>query len=351
LICDFFSPRNRRSFALEIHEMATHKFIVSTDDVNEYKYRVLTDGIETIQYMKNPIVLFQHERWSLDDKNKGREVIGKCIALTKENGKLIAEIEFDVEDDFAKLIEGKVARGFIRMTSIYAEPLATSMEPQDVLPGQMFETVTKCKLIEISIVDIGGNDGALKLSLDGKPVQLNKLEQNKNESMSLKTVALTLGLSPDAGEDTVLSKIQEIKLAQKTAEDNLTKLKGEVEAGQETEATELVDKAIKLGLFPEALKNIQLTAFKGDFNSHKVTLSKLISEKETEANKTTNVKLLNNFLTKPAGARSAEGGNEGDVTFLKLSKDNPTELIRLKREEPDTFIQLFEAQYGKNPVM
>lgn len=40
----------------------THDFIINTENVNEYKYRILTDGINYIQYMRNPVVLFMHER-------------------------------------------------------------------------------------------------------------------------------------------------------------------------------------------------------------------------------------------------------------------------------------------------
>ena len=50
----------------------THDFIINTEDVNEYKFRVLTDGIDYTQYMKNPIVLFMHEReFAKTDENKG----------------------------------------------------------------------------------------------------------------------------------------------------------------------------------------------------------------------------------------------------------------------------------------
>ncbi len=34
----------------------TYEFVVSTEAVNSYGSRIITDGIDTEQYMKNPIV-------------------------------------------------------------------------------------------------------------------------------------------------------------------------------------------------------------------------------------------------------------------------------------------------------
>ena len=102
----------------------THDFVINTENVNEYKYRILTDGIDYTQYLRNPVVLYLHERDSF--KNKGGEVIGRCIKLFVEDKKLIATIEFDEKDEFSKRIADKVAGGFIRMASMYADVIAAS---------------------------------------------------------------------------------------------------------------------------------------------------------------------------------------------------------------------------------
>lgn len=323
-----------------------HKFIVNTNNVNEYGYRVLTEGIDYKQYLKNPVVLYQHERFTNDFK--GSEVIGRCLALHVVDDKLIADIEFDQADPYAKKIEGKVERGYVRMASMYADVKATSTNPADILPGQTLETVTQCKLVEISIVDIGGNDAALKLSRNGAPIQLQKIQQNPKH-MSFKTIALALGLNADASEDVILNTISEVKLAKKTAEENVQQLQNEVETSQTADATALLDKAIKLNLMPAALKDAQLAAFKADFATQKVTLSKLIADKETENAKTNKAKLVKELL---AGATSrtdtgAEGYQKGD--FVKLSKENPAELMRLRRDDPEEFKALYAAQYGAEP--
>ena len=311
--------------------------------MNCYGYRVLTDGIDTEQYMRNPIVLFMHNR---NDYNpKGDEVIGRTIALKKEAGKLIAEVEFDEADEFARQIAGKVERGFIRMASLGADILETSQERDFLLPNQRLETVTKCKMTELSIVDIGGNDDALKLSKNGKPaeLQLKKIEQNKNTMSELKTIALALGMSADTGEAIVLQKVNELKLAKDNAETETKEWKEKFIALQKTEATKLLDKAVKLGLIPEDLKDAQLLAFENDFDSQWLKLSKLIEDKEVENTKNERKDKVKDFvgLTKQGSETAPQGGDT--ECFDYLQKHNVVELRRLKTEEPEKYAELAKA--------
>lgn len=311
--------------------------------MNCYGYRVLTDGIDTEQYMRNPIVLFMHNR---NDYNpKGDEVIGRTIALKKEAGKLIAEVEFDEADEFARQIAGKVERGFIRMASLGADILETSQERDFLLPNQRLETVTKCKMTELSIVDIGGNDDALKLSKNGKPaeLQLKKIEQNKNTMSELKTIALALGMSADTGEAIVLQKVNELKLAKDNAEKETKEWKEKFVALQKTEATKLLDKAVKLGLIPEDLKDAQLLAFDNDFDGQTAKLSKLIEDKETENTKNERKDKVKDFvgLTKQGSESTPQGGDT--ECFDYLQRHNVVELRRLKTEEPEKYAELAKA--------
>lgn len=307
--------------------------------MNCYGYRILTDGIDTEQYMRNPIVLFMHKR--NDFAPKGNEVIGRTISLKKENGQLIAEVEFDEADEFAKQIAGKVERGFIRMASLGADILETSMEPSVLLPNQVLETVTKCKMTELSIVDIGGNDEALKLSKNGQPaqLQLQKINSKENNMSALKTIALALGMSADTGEAIVLQKVNELKLAKDNAEAETKEWKEKFVALQKTEATKILDKAVKLGLIPEDLKDAQLLAFENDFDGQTAKLSKLIEDKETENAKNERKDKVKDFvgLTKQ---RPQSGDTE---CFDYLQKHNVVELRRIKSEEPQKYAELARA--------
>ena len=311
-----------------------HQFIINTENVNSYGYRILTDGIDYAQYMRNPVVLFMHERGV--NAYKGSEVIGRCTKLYKEGTTLIAEVEFDEQDEFAKKIAGKVERGYIRMASMFAEIKEVSTEPQHILEGQVYETVTACKLVEISIVDIGGNDNALKLSKDGKPSQLKKIVTNTSNNMDIKVIALALGMGENTKEEAVLSALHSLKTDKEKAEAEVVALKKTIREIHKSEATTLVDKAVQLGLIPQALKESQLKQFEADFDGQKAVLSKLVADKEAE---NTQQGKANTVREVVLGAGAKPTGT-ADENFDYLQKYNPAKLRQLRDEQPEEYARL-----------
>ena len=141
--------------------------VISTSRVNCYGYRVLTEGIDIEQYQRNPVLLYMHRR--------GGDIlpIGRVENLRLEGDKLIGTPVFDMNDPFAKQIADKWESGFLRMCSPSLELLEKSTDKALLLSGQTRPTVTRCRLQEISIVDIGGNDDALQLFADGKVLTLS----------------------------------------------------------------------------------------------------------------------------------------------------------------------------------
>ena len=311
-----------------------HDFIINTEDVNSYGYRILTNGIDYTQYMRNPVVLFMHERGV--NAYKGSEVIGRCTRLYKEGTTLIAEVEFDEKDEYAKKIAGKVERGYIRMASMFAEIKEVSTEPQHILEGQVYETVTACKLVEISIVDIGGNDNALKLSKDGKPFQLKKIVTNTSNNMDIKVIALALGMGDNAKEEAVLSALHSLKTDKEKAEAEVVTLKKVIKDTHTAEATTLVDKAVALGLIPEVLKESQLKQFEADFDGQKAVLSKLVADKEAENTQQGKNNTVREVVL-GAGAKPTGGAEE---TFDYLQKRNPERLRAIRDKEPEEYARL-----------
>lgn len=319
----------------------THDFVINTENVNEYKYRILTDGIDYTQYLRNPVVLYLHNR---DDwKNKGSEVIGRCIKLFVQDKKLIATIEFDENDPFSKKIADKVANGFIRMASMYADVIAASSEPELVKEGQLYETVTKCKLVEISIVPIGGNDDALKLSKKGSEVKLNKLNIKKEDMSELKTIALALGKAADSSESVLLDTITQVKLAKETAENRVIELEAEIKGIHTTTATSLVEKAVQLGLIPETLKASQIKAFDGDFDGQKAILTKLIGDKEAANGQNGNQKAVKEVIL---SGKNNKGVTDTEETFDYLQKHDTVKLAKIREEQPEKYAELAKA-YGQ----
>jgi hypothetical protein len=314
-----------------------YKFVVNTEAVNAYGYRILTEGIDITQYERNPVVLFMHNR-NGGYPLTGDEVIGRA-RVEKENDQLLAYITFDSENEFAKKIENKVKGNFIRMCSMGADVVEASSDGAMVLPGQRYETVTRSKLNEISIVDIGGNDDAIRLSADGGLPKL-KLLNTKIDTMSeFKTIALALGKPADTSETDLLNTVTELKLAKTTAETQMQEWKGKYISLQKTEATKMVEKAVTLGLIPEDLKEVQIAAFETDFDGQSVKLTKLITEKESE----NNTNGVQNVIGEVIGLSKNKGKNpalDHEDSFDFLQKNNAVELSRIRLEEPQKYAQL-----------
>jgi hypothetical protein len=223
------------------------------------------------------------------------------------------------------------------MASMSADVKGTSSDPELLLSGQQYETVTKCKLVEISIVDIGGNDDALKLSKDGKPITLNKVNINKIENMSkLVTIALALGMAAETPEETVLGEVQKLKLAKEASDKKVIELENQINGIQVSEATSLVEKAISLSLIPESLKATQIKAFETDFDGQKAILSKLITDAEAEGTQSETHKVVKEVIL--GGGKSTPTTPE--QTFDYLQKHNVVELKRIRESDPTKYAQL-----------
>lgn len=317
-----------------------YDFVINTENVNEYKYRILTDGIDYTQYLRNPVVLYLHERDSF--KNKGGEVIGRCIKLFVQDKKLIATIEFDENDEFSKRIADKVAGGFIRMASMYADVIAASSEPELVKEGQLYETVTKCKLVEISIVPIGGNDDALKLSKKGGEVKLNKLNIKKEDMPELKTIALALGKPADTSESVLLDTIAQVKLEASNSKTKVSELEAEIKTIRLSAATVLVDKAVALGLIPATLKDSQVKAFESDFDGQTAILTKLIGDKEAANGQNGNQTAVKEVIL---SGKNATGivPTAPEESFDYLQKHDAVKLSKIREDEPAKYAELAKA--------
>ena len=88
------------------------KFILNDEAVvNSHGFRILTAGIDLTRFKLNPVMLDGHIR-------SNQTVIGSWKDITIEEGKLFAEPLFDMEDENAKLIAGKVERGVIKGASM-----------------------------------------------------------------------------------------------------------------------------------------------------------------------------------------------------------------------------------------
>ena len=314
----------------------THTFVFSDENVlNMYGYRVMTDGIDVSQYEKNSIVLYIHKR------GEPKDVIGKASNLRKQNGQLLADVEIDVEEEHAKTINGKIERGYIKMGSIFAIPVEESTEEDVLLPGQKYATVTKSKLIELSIVDIGGNDNALKLSAAHPDNLKLTAVHSKQENMNLKTIALSLELGTDATEDAVVSKIKEIQLNADNLKQERDQLKADLDAVRSTEINKILDEAVALNLVPEALKDSQKKALESDFENQSKVMLGLIKDARKKKEKDQKQGIVTDFVDGQGGA-----SDDDKLSFDYLQKHDPAKLKQIKEESPERYNKL-AADYAK----
>ncbi|GHT15050.1 hypothetical protein AGMMS4956_14190 [Bacteroidia bacterium] len=308
--------------------------IISNSKLNSQGFRVITQGIDITQYQRNPILLWQHNRpW----RGTTDEVlpIGKMENLRIDGDNLIGTPVFDENDDFAKKIKAKFESGFLKMVSAGLDVVESSDDPSVILQGQRRSTVTKSKLFEVSIVDIGANDDAIALYKDGKMLKLSAGEGadilpeiefiNPLNNIEMKSIALKLGLPETATEAEILAKVGTLQLAAQDAE----KLQKEVETQREKAIESEVDNAVKLK---------KITAEK---KAHFVTLGKTAGldsltatlECMTPALKPTDV-------IAPGTSLASTGG------YKKLSDVPDDKRIELRRDDLDTYKALYKAEYG-----
>lgn len=217
---------------------------ITNERLNSYGTRVLTSGLDVSQYEKNPVLLWMHRRG---------EVIGLVKDLKVEGDEVTGELVFDEATELSQRCKKQWEFGSLKMVSAGLEVIELSEDAEVLVQGQTRPTITRSKLFEVSLVDIGSNDDAIVLKKDGQTIELGKdgecslpllhkdKEQKTGTEMELKTLALQLGLPETADEAAVKEKLAELQLA-KQENEALLKEKAALELKR---LEGLVDGAIK----------------------------------------------------------------------------------------------------------
>ena len=235
------------------------RFIISDESVNRYGYRILSRGMSTASFEKNPVVFYNHGTFSLP--------IGKGKNLQHEvDGTITLDIDFDMEDEQAVAVQKKAERGFLNACSVGIDVLETSTDASLVLTGQTRPTVTRSELLELSICGIPGNRNALRLN----GVHTENIEHilpriNHQTELNMKRVFEQLGLPETATEADILAQLAALEtddvqttnavLARLDAIDQkITDLSASNKVIEETEKTPRLTDLMK-GLRTEALSS------------------------------------------------------------------------------------------------
>ena len=86
---------------------------------------------------------------------------------------MTGELVFDEATDLSRQLKKQWEFGSVKTVSANFQILEMSDDKQLLAEGQQRPTVTKSKLIEVSVVDIGGNDDAIVLTHEGKAISLS----------------------------------------------------------------------------------------------------------------------------------------------------------------------------------
>lgn len=321
--------------------------IISTEAVNSYGSRVLTSGIDVSQYEKNPVLLWMHRRsWERDAMP-----IGIIENLRIEGDKLIGTPVFDQNDEFAKKIESKWENGFLRMASAALEAIETSAEKALILPGQSRETITKSKLIEVSIVDIGANDEALQLYGDeGKLLRLSSGEESHSLPL-LREEGETGSTAAAAGAESNNQQKTERKMTKEQLE-----LIGLTEGASDEQVTAALTLMKERADAAAALELAAVTQAVDQAVSEKKILAEQ-REHFIKLGQSAGVELLNQTLSalppqqKPTevinlGKESASGSGNAEAKYTKLSEVPEDKLLELRKSNPAEYKRLYKAEYG-----
>lgn len=308
----------------------TKRVRITNESLNSYGTRVLTAGMIVEQYNRNPVLLYMHQRG---------QVIGYVKDLQVENDAVTGELVFDEASELSVRCKKQWEFGSLKMVSVGIDILETSDDPQYLVQGQTAPTITKSKLFEVSLVDIGANDDAIVLQKDGVRLTLGKnaaevlplLHSNNNnqktKKMDQEKLALELGLPKDADEATINAKLAKLKADGAEAET----LRQERDTLRAARIETLVDAAIAEKKIGEDKKQQFLDLGK------KIGADEL---KQTFDAMSPQVKLSNIVGSHGGGAAG------GSAEYKKLSDVPSDELSKLREQNPAQYKTLYKAEYG-----
>lgn len=302
---------------------------ISNSALNSYGFRVLTAGMDIGQYCRNPVLLDMHERGN---------VIGYVKDVRVEDDEITGEPVFDEASELSRRRKKQWEFGSVRMVSVGIDVLELSDSAEHLVQGQTRPTITRSKLTEVSLVDIGANDDAIVLTHGGVRTELGRdgecplpLLDNKPQNqkiMDQKVLALSLGLPETADEATINARLSELKASKEEAD----RLKKENDALCLARITSAVGKAVEEKRIGE------------DRKQQFIDLGKKIGAEELE--KTFAAMSPQVRLSSIIGHQGGAPTGTQPVSYSKLSDVPVDKLEELREKQPAEYRKLYKAEYG-----
>ena len=316
--------------------MEKRRVRITNDRLNYYGSRVLTSGLDVKQYERNPVLLYMHERGN---------VIGYVKDLEKTDSEVTGELVFDEASELSIRCKKQWDFGSLKMVSAGLDIVELSDDPLLLLEGQTSPTVTKSKLYEVSLVDIGANDDAIVLKKDGQQITLGKdsacplpllakkkepLIQQNEEEMEMKSIAKQLGLAETASAEEISAKIETMK--SETSE--LSKMKESRDRLELEMVTGMVSKAVEDGKVNASKKDVLLNLGKEIGHERLQEVMDAVCAPKHAS--------LKDMVNSTSGAHVEDGWSK----YKKLSEVPCGEIMKLKTESPAEYSRLYKSEYG-----
>ena len=219
---------------LEIKEVKENEFevIVSTDTIDRSGESITQDWIDIKEYMKNPVVLVNHN-YTVES------IVWKTIKVWQDGNKTMAKWIFSQTNPKAKLVQDLYNEGMLKAVSIWFIPVERKNG----------DVITKSRMLEFSFVAVPCNPEALDTTwknLYKKWINAGLIIDHKKKSMekeiSLKDILVEVkNLSEKI--DNITKSLADDKAEAKKVEDAIEK----------KQTLQNIDRAIG-----EALKNFKL---------------------------------------------------------------------------------------------
>ncbi|HSW64974.1 MAG TPA: HK97 family phage prohead protease [Dissulfurispiraceae bacterium] len=307
--------------------MQVHTFVLSDETINSYGLRILTAGINTADFERNPVMLLEHKR---------EQLIGRWMNLRKEGGRLLAEADFDPDDEQAIKTQKKVKGGYLKGVSvgIQIQKLGVELQPN----GGEIAVVLESRLCEASLCAVPSNSNALKLyDADGHEFTEAELKLNLNSvlvkhhknqlKMKIKPKLLeNMGLADGYTEDALNEGIEAMQA-------ELINLRQQADDARQAAIDTLIDGAAQSG----RIKVGQAVQYKSlaekDYDGVKAILDGMQAPAKPAD------------IVKPTGKPTELSQREG-WNFEKWRKEDPKGLLQLKADKPGDYAELI----GKSQV-
>ncbi len=308
---------------------------LSTEKVNAHGFWVRTEGIDISRYTSNPVITYNHDAQRMS--------VGKMLNVRIENGVLLGEPEFDVEDELGAELARKYEKRYMNAFSVALKVQKWVSEPEFLKEGQSLATAYDSELIEIAATTVPSNSDAVRLyDSDMNVINLSAGNDAKlpkiSKSIPMKEqILVELGLPKDSSEAQIIEAVKKLK-AKPDDSSEIQTLRAEL---AEKKASE---KALKLTQLNAILENPKKALTDAQKTNYRMLADKDFDSTLKAVELIPEVVSLHNVAgnTQPDDARA-------NWTFDEWHKKDSVGLSAMKIDNPDRFKRLYVAKFNTEP--